>query len=70
VLLARLLGKGSRLVRLLYAVIAVFNLASGLLLAIALQSEQRASGVFGAVMSLVVLWLLFNHKSEDFFENT
>ena len=69
VFLANMLGKGSQLVRVFYAVIAVLNLAGGIWAMVALHSEQRASGVVAAVVSLIVLWLLFNQKSEDFFEN-
>ncbi|MCP4434801.1 MAG: hypothetical protein GY812_04775 [Actinomycetia bacterium] len=68
IFLANLLGKGSQIVRVFYAVIAVFNLAAGVWAMVALQSEQRASGTVAAVVSLIVLWLLFNRKSEDFFE--
>ena len=69
VFLANLLGKGSQLIRVFYAVIAVLNLAGGIWAMIALHSEQRASGVVAAVVSLIVLWLLFNQKSEEFFED-
>ena len=69
ILLANLLGKGSQVVRVFYAVIAVLNLAAGVWAMIALHSEQRASGVVAAVVSLIVLWLLFNQKSEEFFES-
>ncbi len=69
IFLANLLGRGSQLVRILYAVIAVFNLAGGLWAMVALNSEQRASGVVATVIAVVVLWLLFNQKSDEFFEN-
>ena len=69
ILLANLLGKGSQVVRVFYAVIAVLNLAAGVWAMVSLHSEQRASGVVAAVVSLFVLWLLFNQKSEEFFES-
>lgn len=70
IFLANQLGQGSQIVRIFYTVLAVFNLAAGVWSMIALHSEQRASGVMATVVSLVVLWLLFNQKSETFFEET
>lgn len=69
IFLANLLGKGSNVVRIFFAIIAVFNLAAGIWAMIALHSEQRGTGVVAAVVALIVLWLLFNQKSEEFFEN-
>ena len=68
IVLANLLGRGSQVVRVLYAVIAALNLAGGIWATIALHSEQRVSGIVAAVLSTFVLWLLFNRKSEEFFE--
>lgn len=68
IILANLLGKGSEVVRILYAVVAALNLAGGIWATIALHSEQRVSGIVAAVLSTFVLWLLFNRKSEEFFE--
>lgn len=68
IVLANMLGKGSNAVRVLYAVVASLNLAIGLWATIALHGEQRATGIGAAVLALFVLWLLFNRKSEEFFE--
>lgn len=70
VLLANWLGKGSQLIRVFYAVVAVFNLAGGIWAMTALTSEQRASGTVTAAMAIVVLWLLFNGRSDEFFRRT
>lgn len=69
IILANLLGKGSQMVRVLYAVVAALNLAGGIWATIALHGEQRVSGIVASVLAAFVLWLLFNSKSEDFFEH-
>ncbi len=70
IFLAYKLGRGSQAVRIFYTVLAALNLGAAVWSMIALHSEQRASGVMGATVSLIVLWLLFNQKSETFFEET
>lgn len=67
-LLAAALGSGNNIVRVIFAVIAAFNLAVSTWAAIALSGEQRAVGVFGAIFAILVLYLLFNQKAETFFE--
>ncbi|MFM7062120.1 MAG: hypothetical protein ACKO04_01315 [Actinomycetes bacterium] len=67
--LALALGGGSNAVRILFAVIAVLNLGAGIWALVALHSEQRAGGAFSACVSLVVLYLLFNHRAEEYFES-
>lgn len=69
IFIANMLAGGSEMMRILYAVIAVFNLAGGVWAMIALNSEQQLSGTFTATIALLVLWLLFNHRSAEFFEN-
>ena len=50
------------------AAINVLNLAAGAYAAIAYSGEQRASGVFSLVFSIIVLWLLYGtEKDRDFF---
>ncbi|MFM7069508.1 MAG: hypothetical protein ACKOYM_08630 [Actinomycetes bacterium] len=69
VALALALGGGSNGVRIFFAVIAVLNFAAGIWALIALHSEQRIGGAFSASVSMVVLYLLLNHRSEEFFES-
>jgi len=68
-LMAAALGTGNNIVRVIFAVIAVFNLAISAWATIALSGEERAAGVFGAVFAVVMLFLLFNQKAEAFFED-
>ncbi len=67
-LLAAALGQGNNLVRMLFAVIAAFNLAVGAWGALALSGEQRVTGVFAVVFAVLTLFLLFNKKADDYFE--
>lgn len=67
VLLAYFLGHASNFVRMVYAVIATFNLAIGVWAALAFSSSQRASGVVSALFSGLVLYLLFNHRADEYF---
>lgn len=66
--LAAALGRGSGVVRVIFAIIAVFNLIGGLWGTVALHGEQRVTGIAAAVISGLVLYLLFNRRSEEFFE--
>lgn len=69
VLLAQGLGAGSEGVRILFAVIATFNLAVGVWALFALHGEQQASGAGSAIFGGLALYLLFNHRAEEFFES-
>jgi hypothetical protein len=66
--LALALGRGSNGVRVLYAIVAVFNLIGGIWALVALHSEQRYSGAAAVCVSLLVLYLLFNERADEFFE--
>jgi hypothetical protein len=68
-MLALALGGGSNGVRILFAIIAVLNLAGGVWALVALHSEQRAAGAGAAAYAVIVLYLLFNHRAEEFFES-
>lgn len=68
VLLAAALGQANNLVRIVYAVVATINLAVGFWAMIALVGEQRAAGVVSVVFSGLVLYFLFNHKADEYFE--
>ncbi len=68
ILLASALGHANNVVRAIYAVVAALNLGLGLWATIALHGEQRAAGVFSALFAGLVLYLLFNKKADDYFE--
>lgn len=68
VLLASALGHANNIVRVLYGVVASLNLVVGVWAALALSSEQRAAGVMAAIFSGLILFLLFNHKADEYFE--
>ena len=68
VFLGMALGRGNEFVRVFFGVIAAINLGLGIWGAIALSGEQQASSVLTAVVAGLVLWLLFNGKSDDYFE--
>jgi hypothetical protein len=68
VFLASALGHANNVVRVLYGVIASLNLAVGLWATLALHSEQRAAGIMAALFSGLILFLLFNHKADEYFE--
>jgi hypothetical protein len=70
VMIASALGRGSRLARLVFGIVAVLNLASGLYAAISYSGEQRSSGIVAAVFSVIVLWLLYGtERDREFFAN-
>ncbi len=68
-LFASALGHANNIVRMIYAVIASFNLAVGLWAMIALHSEQRAAGVLAVVFSSLILYFLFNSKADKYFDS-
>ncbi len=68
ILLAGALGRGSRGARLVFGIVAVLNLASGIYAAVSYSGEQRSSGIVAAVFSIIVLWLLYGtEKDREFF---
>lgn len=67
VLLASALGQANNVVRMIYAVIAAFNLTVGFWAVVALNSEQRAAGVTAVVFSGLILYFLFNSKADAYF---
>lgn len=69
ILLTWMLGRGSEVVRVLFAILAVFSLASGLWTMVALHSEHVATGAGQVITGLLVLYLLLNHRSSDWFEH-
>lgn len=67
VLLAVSLGRGSQLVRWLYGIVTMVNVAFGAWGVFALQAEQRLSAMFSLVFGLIVLWILFGSERTDRF---
>lgn len=68
ILLALALGRGSEIVRLLFGAVAAMNVGSSLWATIALHGEQRWAGLYGVVVGLVVLYILYgSERSEEFF---
>jgi hypothetical protein len=62
------LWRGSRLARLLYAVLAVGQIVGGIYTIVKLDSSQRASGIGTIVGSLILLYLLYGtEKARAFF---
>lgn len=62
------LGKGNEFVRIFYGVLASINLGVGIWGAIALRGEQQVTSVVAAVVAGVVLWILFNSRTDEYFE--
>ena len=67
VLLTGALARGSRVVRVLFTIWIAFQIAGGLSAMISYQGEERLTGVVPFVLGIVVLYLLFNEKADDFF---
>ena len=66
-LLALALGRGSQVVRWLYGILTMVNVAFGAWGVFSLHGEQRLSSVFTLVFGLVVLWILFGSERTDRF---
>ena len=67
ILLTGALARGSRVVRILFAIWIAFQIAAGLSALISYNGEERFTGVVPFVLGIVVLYLLFNEKAHDFF---
>jgi hypothetical protein len=67
VLLTGALSRGSRVVRVLFAIWIAFQIAGGLSAMISYHGEERFAGVVPFVFGIVVLYLLFNEKAHDYF---
>ena len=68
ILLTGALGRGSRVVRILFTVWIAFQIAAGLSSMISHNGEQRASGVVPVVFGVILLFLLFGSKADAFFD--
>ena len=67
VLLTGALGRGSRVVRILFTIWIALQIAGGLSAMLSYNGEERAVGVLPFVLGIIVLYLLFNEKAHDFF---
>ncbi|HKY15455.1 MAG TPA: hypothetical protein VJM33_11070 [Microthrixaceae bacterium] len=67
-LIAATLGRGSEIIRILYAVVAVLNAGVGVYALVALEGEQQLAGAISVAFALLILYLLFNHRTEAWFE--
>lgn len=66
-LLAVALGRGSQVVRWMYGIVIMFNVAFATWGVFSLHAEQRLSAVFSLVFGLIVLWILFGSERTDRF---
>jgi hypothetical protein len=67
VLLTGALGRGSRVVRILFTIWIALQIAGGLSAMLSYNGEERAVGVLPFVLGIIVLYLLFNEKAHDYF---
>lgn len=68
ILLALALRNGSNLVRWLFGIVTMLNVAGGIWGIFALHGEQQLSSAFTAMFGLIILWILFgSERSDEFF---
>ena len=67
ILLTGALARGSDIVRVLFTIWIVFQIAAGLFATTGLDGFQRGAGVLPLVFGIVILYLLFNRSAQDFF---
>ena len=61
--------RGSSIARFIIAVIELFHIGGGLYVLIAHDGTERWDGLAAILVALLVLWILFRARSEDFFES-
>ena len=69
IMVALYLGSGSEVARVLFAIVAALNTGVGIWGLFALQGEQQFAAAISATLGVIVLYLLFNERSERFFED-
>jgi hypothetical protein len=69
IFLASSLLSGQKWTRVWYAVIGSLNIVSGFWLAITHGDNARWTGLAAAILWIIILMLLFNDKSDKFFED-
>jgi hypothetical protein len=67
--LASSILSGQKWARVWYAVVGTLNIVSGFWLTITHNGEARWTGLASAIIWIIVLQLLFNEKSDKFFED-
>ena len=67
--LASSILSGQRWARVWYAVIGTINIVAGTWLVITHSGEARWTGLFSAILWVIILQLLFNEKSDSYFED-
>jgi hypothetical protein len=67
-LLALSLGRGSNIVRWMFAILTVANVAYGAWGVFGLHGEQQIAAAWTAVFGLIILWILFgSERTDEFF---
>lgn len=61
--------RGSNAARYIIAVIELFHVGVGLYVLIAQEGVQRWDGLVYLLVALLILWILFRARSEEFFES-
>jgi hypothetical protein len=67
IMLTGALSRGSRVVRVLFAIWVAFQIAAGLNSMLNHSGEQASSAVVPVVFGILILFLLFNASAKDFF---
>jgi tetrahydromethanopterin S-methyltransferase subunit C len=65
--LSYFLGQGNNAIRMVFVVVASFNLIIGLWATLVLSGTELASGIISAIFSGLILYLLLNHRADEFF---
>ncbi|MEZ5116624.1 MAG: hypothetical protein R2737_10185 [Candidatus Nanopelagicales bacterium] len=63
------LGRGSSLARFLVALVTVLNLIANVWVAIVFAGTARWQAMFGAAIAVLILVLLYNRSSNEFFRS-
>ena len=67
--LASSILSGQRWARVWYSVVGTINIVMGFWLAVTHSGDARWTGLASAIMWVVILQLLFNNKSDEYFED-
>ncbi|MFA5885047.1 MAG: hypothetical protein WDA60_14445 [Acidimicrobiia bacterium] len=68
ILLTGALARGSRVVRMLFALWIGLQIAGGLYGLVAHDGVQRGAGIVPLIFGIIILYLLFNRSAHEFFE--
>jgi hypothetical protein len=67
ILLTGALARGSNVVRILFGIWVALQVVGGLYAMLSHDGVRRGAGIVPLVFGIVILYLLFNQKSHDFF---